>query len=198
MFINPILGALTISTIRPPEPRKVERAAALAGVSAIANAAHAQYVYDRAEKDHGDATDTPERHAPQGDRSLLAGTTVATLNALHGADAEVIAHAMLSAAKAHGPIDPPRLKLIMQHLHDAGASDEDQDFVLQHLAGPPDIADVAAHVHDPATALEAYVVSTLMIDPEVPAEDAYLAELERRLAIPADALRAIGLKPHAG
>lgn len=196
-FTYPILSALTLAAISPPTQRRVERAQATAAASKIAGAANAQYQRSRGSAD-GEQAAVAEPHAEaNGPEPLLSDGMLATLNAIHGADAEVIAHAMLQAAKAHGPVEGARLTQIMQHLHDAGASEEDQDFVLTHLSGPPDIGDVVAHVHDDETAIEAYVVSTLMIDPEAPHEDAYLAELEKRLKLSPESLRAIGLKPHA-
>jgi uncharacterized membrane protein YebE (DUF533 family) len=196
-FTYPVLSALTLAAISPPTPRRVERAQSAAGVSKIAGAANAQYQRGRAAVGEDQAAAVQPRADANGPEPLLSDGMLATLNAIHGADAEVIAHAMLQAAKAHGPVEGVRLTQIMQHLHDAGASEEDHAFVMTHLNGPPDIGDVVAHVHDAETALEAYVVSTLMIDPEVPHEDAYLAELERRLKLSPDTLRAVGLKPHA-
>ena len=196
-FTYPVLSALTLAAISPPTPRRVERAQSAAGVSRIAGAANAWYQRGRGTMDNAQMVAAEPRADANGPEPLRADGMLATLNAIHGADAEVTAHAILQAAKAHGPVDGVRLTQIMQHLHDAGASEEDHQFVMTHLSGPPDIGDVVAHVHDPETALEAYVVSTLMIDPEVPHEDAYLAELERRLKLSPDTLRAVGLKPHA-
>jgi uncharacterized membrane protein YebE (DUF533 family) len=196
-FTYPVLSALTLAAISPPTPRRVERAQATAGASKIAGAANAQYQRSGGAVGEEQAPAGETRAEANGPEPLLSDGMVAMLNAIHGADAEVIAHAMLQAAKAHGPVEGARLTQIMQHLHEAGASSEDQDFVMTHLTGPPDIGDVVAHVHDQETALEAYIVSTLMIDPEAPDEDAYLAELERRLNLSPESLRAIGLKPHA-
>jgi uncharacterized membrane protein YebE (DUF533 family) len=196
-FTYPVLSALTLAAISPPTPRRVERAQATAAASRIANAANAQYQLRRVPVGEEQAPSIETHAEANGPEPLLSDGMVATLNAIHGADAEVIAHAMLQAAKAHGPVHGARLTQIMQHLHDAGASEEDQDFVMTHLTGPPDIGDVVAHVHDQETALEAYIVSTLMIDPDAPHEDAYLAELEKRLKLSPESLRAIGLKPHA-
>jgi uncharacterized membrane protein YebE (DUF533 family) len=195
-FTYPILSALTLAAISPPTPRRVERAQSTAAASKIAGAANAQYQRSRGPVGQEQAPAGETRAEANGPEPLLSDGMVATLNAIHGADAEVIAHAMLQAAKAHGPVEGARLTQIIQHLHDAGASEADHDFVMTHLTGPPDIGDVVAHVHDQETAIEAYVVSTLMIDPEVPHEDAYLAELERRLKLSPESLRAIGLKPH--
>lgn len=195
-FTYPILSALTLAAISPPTQRRVERAQSTAAASKIAGAANAQYQRSRGAVGAEQPPAGETRAEANGPEPLLSDSMVATLNAIHGADAEVIAHAMLQAAKAHGPVEGARLTQIIQHLHDAGASEADHDFVMTHLTGPPDIGDVVAHVHDQETAIEAYVVSTLMIDPEVPHEDAYLAELEKRLKLSPESLRAIGLKPH--
>jgi uncharacterized membrane protein YebE (DUF533 family) len=111
----------------------------------------------------------------------LTATTIAGLNALRSADAEVAAPALLAGAKAHGSIDHVRLKVILRHLDEVGASEADRRYVLSHLVGPPDMQEAMSRVHDLTTAQETYRLASLMIDPEKPGESDWLAELRRRL-----------------
>src|SRR6185437_13453830 len=103
------------------------------------------------------------------------------MNALRAADAEVAARALLAGAKTHGPIDLARLKLILQHLEEIGASAADRTYVLAHLGDPIDIQDLMAAVHDVTTAQETYHLAASMIDPEAPREREWLAALRGQL-----------------
>jgi uncharacterized membrane protein YebE (DUF533 family) len=179
MMINPTLR------LRPPAParrtwhRPVESAGAGAATSRFAPSDH-----ELASASASFAIEAGARLAEAAafvDTAPLAPATLAGLNALRAADAEVAAPALLAAAKAHGRIDHAHLKVILAHLDEVGASQEDRRYVLAHLTDPPDDREMLSRVHDRATAQETYSIAALMIDPEQPKERAWLAELQLRL-----------------
>jgi uncharacterized membrane protein YebE (DUF533 family) len=88
---------------------------------------------------------------------------------------------MVSAAKADGSIDPEERARILGRLAERGAGDAERAYLEEEMARPLDIERLISQVHDPALAAEVYAASLLAIDPETPAEKAYLAMLAARL-----------------
>ncbi len=94
--------------------------------------------------------------------------------------------AMIGAAKADGHIDPQEQTRIFEQVQSLGLDSESKGFVFDLLNKPVGIDDIASHVNGLEQASEVYLVSCLAIDPDHPAEQAYLEALAHRLNLPSD------------
>jgi uncharacterized membrane protein YebE (DUF533 family) len=94
-----------------------------------------------------------------------------------------ILQAMIAAAKADGHIDAAEQQRIFGKLDGMALSAEDKAFVMDELRKPLDIDAVVRAAGSPELAVEIYAASVLAIDPDDPAEQAYLAMLASRLKL---------------
>jgi uncharacterized membrane protein YebE (DUF533 family) len=94
-----------------------------------------------------------------------------------------ILRAMISAAKSDGHIDAAEQQKIFGKLDSLDLDVEAKAFVIDELRKPLDIDSVVASATTPELALEIYAASFLAIDPDDPAEQAYLAMLASRLKL---------------
>jgi uncharacterized membrane protein YebE (DUF533 family) len=90
---------------------------------------------------------------------------------------------MIAAAKADGHIDATEQQRIFGKLDELDLDTEEKAFVIDELRKPLDIDAVVAAATTPELALEIYAASVLAIDPDDPAEQAYLAMLASRLKL---------------
>jgi uncharacterized membrane protein YebE (DUF533 family) len=95
----------------------------------------------------------------------------------------VLLTAMISAAKADGHIDSDEQRRIFDRLDQLSLDSEAKAFVMDELRAPLDIDRVVAGARSPEAALEVYAASRLAIDPDHPAERAYLQMLSARLGL---------------
>ena len=93
---------------------------------------------------------------------------------------------MIGAAKADGHVDAAEQKLLFEQVERMGLDAEAKGFVFDTLAKPADLSEIAAAARTQEQAAELYLVSRLAIDPDHPAEKAYLEALAHRLSLPAD------------
>lgn len=89
--------------------------------------------------------------------------------------------AMISAAKADGHIDAQEQAKIFDKIDEAGLDSEAKAFLMDELRAPLDLDKVVASAASPEMAAELYAASRLAIDPDHPAEKAYLQMLSARL-----------------
>jgi uncharacterized membrane protein YebE (DUF533 family) len=94
-----------------------------------------------------------------------------------------ILRAMIAAAKADGHIDADEQRRIFGKLDELDLGTEEKAFVIDELRKPLDIDAVVSAATTPELALEIYAASVLAIDPDDPAEQAYLAMLASRLKL---------------
>lgn len=94
-----------------------------------------------------------------------------------------ILRAMIAAAKADGHIDANEQQRIFGKLDTLDLDSEAKAFVMDELRKPLDINSVVAAATSPEVAVELYAASFLAIDPDEPAEQAYLAMLASRLKL---------------
>jgi uncharacterized membrane protein YebE (DUF533 family) len=92
--------------------------------------------------------------------------------------------AMIGAARADGHIDATERARIFEQVDKAGLDPEAKAFVFDALDAPIGVSDVAAAARTPEQASELYLVSRLAVDPDHPAERAYLEALAHRLKLP--------------
>jgi uncharacterized membrane protein YebE (DUF533 family) len=94
--------------------------------------------------------------------------------------------AMIGAARADGHIDAEERRRIFTQVGQAGLDAEAKGFVFDALDAPIGVAEVAAAATTPEQASELYLVSRLAVDPDDPAERAYLEALAHRLKLPGE------------
>ncbi len=91
--------------------------------------------------------------------------------------------AMIAAAKADGHIDAAEQQRIFAKLDEAGLTAEEKGFMMDELRKPLDIDAVVNLAANDAEAVEIYAASFLAIEPDDPAEQAYLSMLAARLKL---------------
>ncbi len=94
--------------------------------------------------------------------------------------------AMIGAANADGHIGPDEQRRIFDQVGQLPLDAEDKAFVFDALSSPPSLQDIANLAQGPEQSAELYLASRLAIDPDHPAEQAYLEALAGRLALPPD------------
>jgi uncharacterized membrane protein YebE (DUF533 family) len=97
-----------------------------------------------------------------------------------------LVRAMIGAAKADGHVDAQEQEAIFAHVEQAGLDAEAKAFVFDALSQPTDLNAIAASARTQEQKAEIYLATCLAIDPDHPAERAYLEALAHRLALPAD------------
>jgi uncharacterized membrane protein YebE (DUF533 family) len=95
----------------------------------------------------------------------------------------VLLRAMIAAAKADGHIDGNEQEAIFAKLDELDLDNDAKAFVIDELRRPLDIDAVVEGATSPERAVEIYAASVLAIDPDDPAEQAYLAMLASRLKL---------------
>ena len=95
----------------------------------------------------------------------------------------VLLRAMIAAAKADGHIDGKEQEAIFAKLDKLDLDNDAKAFVIDELRKPLDIDAVVEGATSPERAVEIYAASLLAIDPDDPAEQAYLAMLASRLKL---------------
>ncbi|MCI0753589.1 tellurite resistance TerB family protein [Roseomonas vastitatis] len=91
--------------------------------------------------------------------------------------------AMIGAARADGHIDAEERRRIFAQVEQAGLDAEAKAFVFDTLDAPVGVSEVAAAASTAEQAAELYLVSRLAVDPDDPAERAYLQALAHRLKL---------------
>lgn len=91
--------------------------------------------------------------------------------------------AMIAAAKADGHIDVGEKKRIFDHLDDFGLDPEAKAFVMAEIEAPLDVERIVRMAKTPAVATQLYAASLLAMNPDTPAERAYLDLLAARLGL---------------
>jgi uncharacterized membrane protein YebE (DUF533 family) len=124
---------------------------------------------------------TPEQFANLSPQSLPHAQPAADGGPFH----MVLIRAMIGAAKADGHVDAVEQQRLFGEIERLGLDAEAKGLVFDLLAKPVDLAAITAGVATPEQGAEVYLASRLAIDPDVPAERAYLDALAARLALPA-------------
>lgn len=97
--------------------------------------------------------------------------------------AKAMVVAMIQAAKADGFIDDDEKSRIIGRVDALGLSGEELDFISEEMRAPLDIDRVVRAASGPEMAMELYTASAVAIDPDHPAERAYLDMLAARLGL---------------
>jgi uncharacterized membrane protein YebE (DUF533 family) len=111
-------------------------------------------------------------------------------HALAGADDRpfelALVRAMVGAAKADGHIDAAEQRRLFAEVERMALDAEAKAYVFDLLTKDVDLASLADAVRTPEQGAELYLAARLAIDPDDPAERAYLDALAARLQIPGE------------
>jgi uncharacterized membrane protein YebE (DUF533 family) len=103
-----------------------------------------------------------------------------------GAFELVLIRAMVGAAKADGHIDAAEQKRLFSEVERMGLDSESKAYVFDLLTKPVDLQSIATSVATSEQGAEVYLASRLAINPDEPAERAYLDALATQLKLPAE------------
>jgi uncharacterized membrane protein YebE (DUF533 family) len=95
-----------------------------------------------------------------------------------------LVRAMVGAAKSDGHIDAAEQKRLFAEVERLGLDAEAKAYVFDLLRGDVDVQSLADAVASPEQGAELYLAARLAIDPDQPAERAYLDALAARLRLP--------------
>lgn len=95
-----------------------------------------------------------------------------------------LVRAMIAAAKADGHMDAVEQGRLFTEIDNMGMDAEAKGFVFDLLAKPVSLDEVARAAQSQEQSAELYLASRLAIDPDHPAEKAYLEALAARLKLP--------------
>ena len=98
----------------------------------------------------------------------------------------VIIRAMVAAAKADGTVDAAEQQRLFGEVERLALDAEAKAYVFDLLSKPVDLGSITSAVATPEQGAEVYLASRLAIDPDVPAERAYLDALAAKLGLPAE------------
>jgi uncharacterized membrane protein YebE (DUF533 family) len=98
----------------------------------------------------------------------------------------VLVRAMIGAAKADGHVEAEEQQRLFAEVERRGLDAEAKAFVFDLLSQPVDMNAITGAVVSPEQGAEVYLASRMAIDPDVPAERAYLDALAARLKLPAE------------
>jgi uncharacterized membrane protein YebE (DUF533 family) len=149
-----------------------------AAIGALALKAYQDYQ----QKKSGVASLTPEQFANLTPDALPHAQPAAD----GGSFQLVLVRAMIGAAKADGHVDADEQQRLFAEVERRGLDAEAKAFVFDLLSQPVDLGSITAAVATPEQGAEVYLASRLAINPDVPAERAYLDALAARLKLPAE------------
>lgn len=98
----------------------------------------------------------------------------------------VLVRGMIAAAKADGHVDAEEQRRLFTEVERMTLDAEAKALVFDALSQPVDLSTLTSQVATPEQAAELYLASRLAIDPDHPAERAYLDALAARLKLPAE------------
>jgi uncharacterized membrane protein YebE (DUF533 family) len=157
------------------------------GAAAVgALALHAYQAWQRGQAVQGTVPMTATQLATEVESVPAAALPHAAPAADGGAFELVLVKAMVGAAKADGHIDAEEQRRLFSEVERMGLDSEAKGYVFDLLTKPVDLASIAGSVSTPEQGAELYLASRLAINPDEPAERAYLDALASRLQLPGE------------
>ena len=98
--------------------------------------------------------------------------------------AKLLLSAMIAAAKADGHLDADEERRIFGRIEDLELDAEEKGLLMDEIRRPLSVDELVRHATTQEVAVELYTASLLAIDPDQPAERAYLDLLAARLRLP--------------
>ena len=145
-------------------------------------ALHAYQAYQRGQS----VQSTAPMAASQVQNTPAAALPHATPAADGGSFELVLIRAMVGAAKADGTIDATEQQRLFSEVERLGLDSAAKAYVFDLLTKPTDLEGIASAVATQEQGAELYLASRLAINPDQPAERAYLDALASRLNLPAE------------
>ena len=162
----------------------------LGGLALIAGLAYKAYQANQAKQGKVAAPQSASANIPQaaGQELLPPPADSPFMPTESEADdrARLMLTAMISAAKADGTIDQAEQSRIFERLGSVELDAEDKAYLMDQLRAPLDLDGIVRQASKPEVAAEVYAASVLAIDPDHPAEKAYLQMLAARLGLADD------------
>ncbi|SKA29774.1 tellurite resistance TerB family protein [Consotaella salsifontis] len=178
MLPGAVAGGLATYLLSSKRGRKLGgKAVKYGGMALVAGLAYKAW-QDYQARQGGEA---PAPAAPADDLPRLEGTHFHPEGEAAEERASLMLSAMIAAAKADGYIDRDEQEGIFSKIEDLDLAPEEKGRLMDEMRRPLSIDDLVARVPNPETAAEVYTVSLLAIDPDHPAERAYLDMLAARL-----------------
>lgn len=176
-----LAGGLASFLLGSKSGRKLgKKAVQYGGMALVAGLAYRAYTNWQAQQG-GQAVGQPARAEiappPQGSVFLPEGDA-------QDERARLLVSAMIAAAKADGLIDAEEQKRIFEKVGSLELDPDDKAFLMDQFTAPVDIDRLVRSAGAPEVAAEVYAASLLAIDPDHPAEQAYLQMLAARLGLP--------------
>lgn len=106
-----------------------------------------------------------------------------------------LVRAMVGAAKSDGHIDAAEQRRLFAEVERLGLEAEAKAYVFDLLTRDVDVQSLADAVASPEQGAELYLAARLAIDPDQPAERAYLDALAARLRLPAELRASLDAAP---
>ena len=177
-----LAGGLASLLLSGKSPKKIAKTALkVGGTAALAGLAYKVYTHWQGSQNQP-AEDPPP---PMKDVTPKAEGTpfLPAIPAVQDELSRTILRAMIAAAKADGHIDMAEQQRIFGKLDELDLDVEAKAWVMDELRRPLDIDTVVKGATSPEVAVQIYAASVLAIDPDDPAEQAYLAMLASRLKL---------------
>lgn len=178
-----VAGGLAGILLGGKTSKKMARGAVkLGGTAALAGLAYKAYTAWQASRNEASAPAVPppmKDITPKPEGTPFLPSIAAERESMSVA----LLRAMIAATKADGHIDAEEQRLIFARLDELSLSTEEKAFVMDELRKPLDIDAVVTAATTPELALEIYAASFLAMEPDDPAEQAYLALLASRLKL---------------
>jgi uncharacterized membrane protein YebE (DUF533 family) len=148
---------------------------AAAAIGALAHKAYQNWQQGQRPADAAPATpaDVPARGSPWAPIAAPTGEAFEL----------ALIRAMIGAAKADGHMDDAEQRRLFDQVDRLGLDAEAKAFVFDAMRETVSLDDIARHATTPEQAAEIYLASRLAIEPDHPAERAYLQALANRLRI---------------
>ncbi|MEF2074140.1 tellurite resistance TerB family protein [Consotaella aegiceratis] len=191
MLKGALAGGLATYLLSGKRGRKLGgKAIKYGGMALVAGVAYKAWQNYQAKQTTGSAS-AAASPALQGEIPMVEGTSFHPLGEAAGERASLMLSAMIAAAKADGYIDADEQDGLFGKIADLDLGAEEKGLLMDQMRRPLSIDELVERVPDEATAAEVYTVSLLAIDPDHPAEKAYLDMLAARLNLPGDLVASI-------
>ncbi|WP_026379934.1 tellurite resistance TerB family protein [Afifella pfennigii] len=179
-----LAGGLATYLLGSKRGRKLgKKAVTYGGMALVAGLAYKAWQNHQANK-----AGVAPQHAPEAPRQIEAlpateGTVFQPTGREGDERARLILSAMIAAAKADGYIDSAEQAAIFTRIDEIDLDPEAKGILMDEMRRPLSIGELVEKVSSEEVAMEVYTASLLAIDPDHPAERAYLDMLAARLGL---------------
>ena len=178
-FAGGLAGGALANVLSGKKARKVAGSALqLGGMALVGGLAYK--AWQNYQQGSGTAAGPGFAAPPEDSAFLPASNDTAGVRSL-----SLLAHAMITAAKADGQIDAQETQTILKQINSLDMPAEDKAFLFEEYGRPLDVPGLIAAVDSQEHAAEVYAASVMMVDPPSPPEKIYLDTLARELGIEA-------------